>query len=184
LLSGNQELCDHDALKELQLLTAKPVIYVFNVDEADYANQTKLDELRALVSPATALFINAHFEHELNALDESDASEMLDLAGLKESGLSQVIKTAYDTLGLQSFLTAGDKEVRAWTIPQGATAPQAAGVIHTDFERGFIAADVVNYDDLLEVSSWANARAGGKVRTEGKSYHMQANDVVEFKFNV
>ncbi len=184
LISSNPEIANHEALKDLQLLTAKPVIYAFNVDEDDLKNTGKLDELTELAAPSIAVFINAKFEHELNDLDETDASEMLSLSGLKESGLEQVIHCAFDTLKLQSYLTAGDKEVRAWTIHAGMTAPQAAGVIHGDFERGFIAAEVVNYTDLIEEGSFANARSKGKLRTEGKDYVMQPNDVVEFRFNV
>ena len=184
LVSSDPELAGSEIIKQLQLITSKKVIYAFNVDEADLSNQAKLDSLVELVAPAQAVFINAKFEHELNDLDESDASELLDMAGMKESGLEQVIHAAYKTLGLQSYLTAGEKEVRAWTIKQGSTAPEAAGVIHTDFERGFIAADIVNYNDLMEHKSLTACRAAGKVRTEGKTYIMQENDVVEFKFNV
>lgn len=175
---------DLTELFDLFLLTAKPVIYVFNVDEATLANKAKQHELSELVSPAKAIFICAKLEAELQGLDEADAAELLASYGQTEAGLSQLIHAAYDTLGLQSYLTAGTKEVRAWTIAKGATAPQAAGVIHSDFERGFIAADVVNYQDLITAGSLAAAKAAGKVRTEGKTYIMQPNDVVEFKFNV
>ena len=137
-----------------------------------------------LVAPAPALFVCAKLESELKDLDAGDAAELLESYGQQESGLLQLIHAAYDNLGLQSFLTAGEKEVRAWTIPQGATAPQAAGAIHGDFERGFIAADIVSYTDLLAAGSLTAARAAGKVRTEGKTYVMQPDDVVEFKFNV
>jgi GTP-binding protein YchF len=170
--------------KELQLLTLKPVIYVFNVDEAALQGATLQKDLQQLVTPAAAIFVCAKLEDELRSLDPSDRTELLGSYGVKTSGLNQLIHVAYDTLGLQSYLTAGDKEVRAWTIPRGATAPQAAGVIHGDFERGFIAADVVDYDDLLAAGSLAAARAAGKLRTEGKTYVMQPGDVVEFKFNV
>ncbi len=171
-------------IHDLFLLTAKPVIYVFNVDEAGLTDTAKQSILSQLVAPASALFVCAKLEDELRSLDEADRSELLGSYGVKESGLNQLIHAAYDTLGLQSYLTAGDKEVRAWTIPRGATAPQAAGVIHGDFERGFIAADVVDCEDLLAAGSLPAARSAGKLRTEGKMYIMQANDVVEFKFNV
>lgn len=170
--------------KELQLLTLKPVIYLFNVDEVALTDTTLQSQLQQLVAFAPALFVCAKLESELRALDQSDASELLASYGVEQSGLVQLIHAAYDVLGLQSYLTAGDKEVRAWTIPKGATAPQAAGVIHGDFERGFIAASVVEYDDLVAVGSEAAARAAGKVRTEGKTYIMQPGDVVEFRFNV
>ena len=169
---------------ELQLLTLKPIIYLFNLDEVKLTDIDTQSQLKKLVAPAPALFVCAKLEDELRSLDESDRSELLESYGVQESGLVQLIHAAYDTLGLQSYLTAGDKEVRAWTIPQGATAPQAAGVIHGDFERGFIAADVVAYTDLLAAGSLPAARAAGKVRTEGKTYLMQPDDIVEFKFNV
>jgi len=175
---------DLAALQDLFLLTAKPVIYVFNVDEAGLSDATVHTKLSELVAPAQSLFICAKLEDELRSLDDADKAELLESYGQDEPGLSQLIHAAYKTLGLQSYLTAGDKEVRAWTIKQGSTAPQAAGVIHGDFERGFIAADIVNYDDLLAAGSLSAARAAGKLRTEGKTYHMQPGDVVEFKFNV
>lgn len=171
-------------LRELQLLTAKPIIYLFNVDEATLTDTAKQAELAKLVAPSQALFVNAKLEDELRTLDEAERIEMLAEYGVQESGLIQLIHAAYETLGLQSYLTAGEKEVRAWTIPVGATAPQAAGVIHGDFERGFIAAEVVDYADLIAAGSLSAARAAGKVRTEGKTYIMQPNDVVEFRFNV
>lgn len=171
-------------IMDLFLLTAKPVIYAFNVDEAALANKTKQQELKDLVAPAQAIFISAKLENELRGLDEADRQELLESYGQQESGLVQLIHAAYSTLGLQSFLTAGEKEVRAWTIPKDATAPQAAGVIHSDFERGFIAAQVVDYDELIKAGSLQAARAAGKVRTEGKDYIMQPGDVVEFRFNV
>lgn len=170
--------------KELQLITMKPVIYLFNVDEAKLTDDSEQSRMQSLVAPAPALFVNAKLEAELRDLDEADASEMLESYGVAESGLIKLIHAAYATLGLQSYLTAGDKEVRAWTIPRGATAPQAAGVIHGDFERGFIAAEVVAYDDLISNGSLSAARAHGHVRTEGKTYVMQEGDVVEFRFNV
>jgi len=171
-------------LSDLHLLTAKPVIYLFNIDEADLENKSKLEELSKLVAPSRSLFVNAQFEAELNALDTDERAEMLEMAGVEKSGLEQVIQSAYEILGLQSYLTAGPKEVRAWTIHKGATAPQAAGVIHGDFERGFIAAEVVSYQDLVSAGSKTAAKAIGKVRTEGKTYLMQSDDVVEFRFNV
>jgi GTP-binding protein YchF len=171
-------------LKDLQLITAKPVIYLFNIDETGLADTAKQAELSKLVAPSQALFICAKLESELRGLDEADRQELLESYGQKESGLVQLTHAAYATLGLQSYLTAGEKEVRAWTIHQGDTAPQAAGVIHGDFERGFIAAQVVNYHDLIAAGSEHAAKAAGKVRTEGKTYHMQPDDVVEFRFNV
>lgn len=173
-----------EALHDLFLITAKPIIYVFNVDEAGVSDQALHEQLKQLVAPSPALFICAKLEDELRSLDDDDRSELLESYGQDESGLNQLIHAAYDTLGLQSYLTAGDKEVRAWTVPQGATAPQAAGVIHGDFERGFIAAEIVDYNDLIAAGSLSAARAAGRVRTEGKTYVMQPNDVVEFRFNV
>jgi GTP-binding protein YchF len=170
--------------KELQLLTLKPVIYIFNVDENGLSDDELKQKLTQLASPAQAVFICAKLEDELRTLDETDRKELLGSYGQTESGLVQLIHAAYDTLGLQSYLTAGEQEVRAWTIPRGATAPQAAGVIHGDFERGFIAAQIVDYNDLITAGSEQAAKAAGKVRTEGKTYVMQPNDVVEFRFNV
>lgn len=178
------ETIDREHIADLHLLTAKPIIYLFNLDENVLNDEAHKQTLRELVAPAPALFVCAKLESELRSLDENDAAEMLESYGQTESGLVQLIHTAYDTLGLQSYLTAGDKEVRAWTIHQGDTAPQAAGVIHGDFERGFIAADIVNYDDLMSAGSLVAARNAGKLRTEGKTYVMQEGDVVEFKFNV
>jgi len=175
---------DGEHIADLQLLTLKPVIYLFNVDEEGLQNDPLKNELRELVSPAQALFVCAKLENELRSLDPSDQQEMLGSYGQTESGLIQLIHAAYDTLGLQSYLTAGEKEVRAWTIHKGSTAPQAAGVIHTDFERGFISAQIVNYHDLIAAGSEPAAKSAGKVRTEGKSYIMQPDDVVEFRFNV
>ncbi len=171
-------------LSDLQLLTAKPVIYIFNIDESVLNDEEKQAELKKITKGAPTVFINAQLEHELNSLDSGDAQELLESYGQKESGLNKLIKTAYKILGLQSYLTAGPKEVRAWTIKVGSTAPEAAGVIHTDFQKGFIAADIVSFNDLLESGSLAKARSVGKVRTEGKTYVMQTDDVVEFKFNV
>jgi GTP-binding protein YchF len=180
----NHPEIDHSIVADLQLLTMKPVIYVFNLDEVGLTDETRRQQLRDLVKPARALFVCAKLESELKDLDPGDAAELLASYGQQESGLLQLIHAAYDTLGLQSFLTAGEKEVRAWTIPRGATAPQAAGVIHGDFERGFIAADIVSCQDLVTAGSLAAAKAAGQVRTEGKTYFMQPDDVVEFKFNV
>lgn len=173
-----------EEMHELHLLTAKPVIYVFNVNEISLTDTDHQNELRGLVNGAPSLFICAQLEDELKGLDPSDAQELLDSYDVAEPGLTQMIHAAYDILGLQSYLTAGQKEVRAWTIHKGDTAPQAAGVIHTDFERGFIAAQIVDYYDLVSAGSEANARAAGKMRTEGKTYVMQPDDVVEFRFNV
>ena len=170
--------------KELQLLTMKPIIYVFNIDEAGLTDKAKQQTLAKLVTPARAIFVCAKLEHELQSLDEADRMELLESYGVPESGLLQLIHASYKTLGLQSYLTAGADEVRAWTIAKGATAPQAAGVIHGDFEKGFIAAQIVDYNDLISAGSETAARSAGKVRTEGKTYVMQPNDVVEFRFNV
>ena len=180
----NQLAIDRAEIKDLNLLTAKPVIYVFNLTEADLANDAKKAELSALVAPAQANFIAIKLEDELRTLPDDEAKELLESYGVSEGGLAQLIHTAYDILGLQSYLTAGQKEVRAWTIKKGSTAPQAAGVIHSDFERGFIAAQIVDYDDLVALGSEQKAKEAGKVRTEGKDYVMQSNDVVEFRFNV
>lgn len=175
---------DHELIADMHLLTAKPVIYLFNVDEATLTDEAKHSELTALVAPARTIFVCAKVEEEVKDLPEEDALELLESYGIKDTGLNQLINAAYDTLGLQSYLTAGPKEVRAWTIHKGDTAPQAAGVIHTDFERGFIAAQIVSYPDLVEAGSETVARSAGKIRTEGKTYIMQPDDVVEFRFNV
>lgn len=175
---------DPEHIRDLQLLTAKPVIYMFNVNEETLANDQKKDELKLLVSPASAIFVCAKLESELRGLDPADQQELLASYGVNEAGLPQLIHAAYDSLGLQSYLTAGEKEVRAWTIPKNATAPQAAGVIHGDFERGFIAAQVVDYNDLVAAGSEAAAKAAGKMRLEGKEYVMSPHDVVEFRFNI
>ena len=174
----------YEIINDLHLLTAKPIIYTFNIDETGLSNHALQKKLAQLVAPAQALFICAKLEEELRELPSSDAAELLSSYGASETGLSQLIHAAYDTLGLQSYLTAGQKEVRAWTIHKGWTAPQAAGVIHSDFERGFIAAQVISYDDLIIAGSETKAREAGKIRTEGKNYIMQPNDVVEFRFNV
>ncbi|MCJ1964688.1 redox-regulated ATPase YchF [Candidatus Nanosynbacter sp. TM7-057] len=175
---------DFEAISDLHLLTAKPVIYAFNVDEEGLNNSDLQSQLTELVSPAKTVFVCAKLEEELKGLSENDAKELLESYGVKETGLAKLIHAAYDTLGLQSYLTAGEKEVRAWTIHKGWTAPQAAGVIHSDFERGFIAAQIVDFNDLVAAGSEVKARENGKIRTEGKTYVMQPNDVVEFRFNV
>lgn len=175
---------DLEPVKELGLLTAKPFIYVFNVDETVLTDDAKKAELAALVAPAEAVFLDAKIESELIDLDPADAAELLASTGQEESGLDQLARIGFDTLGLQTYLTAGPKESRAWTIRKGDKAPQAAGVIHTDFERGFIKAEVISFADLVETGSVAEARAKGKARMEGKDYVMQDGDVVEFRFNV
>ena len=175
---------DPAALRELQLLTSKPFIYVFNTDDAGLADVEMQARLRAMVAPADAVILDAKFESELVELEPDDAAEMLADSGQAEPGLDQLARVGFHTLGLQTFLTAGPKESRAWTIRTGWTAPQAAGVIHTDFEKGFIKAEVVSYDELVEVGSVAAARSVGKARIEGKDYVMADGDVVEFRFNV
>lgn len=183
VLSSIKDL-DLEAIADLHLLTAKPVIYAFNVDENTLVDEAKKSELAEMVLPAKSIFVCAKLEEELKGLDENDAKDLLESYGVKETGLNQMIHAAYDTLGLQSYMTTGPKEVHAWTIKKGWTAPQAAGVIHTDFERGFIAAQVVDYNDLVECGSELEAKNHGKIRTEGKDYVMSPNDVVEFRFNV
>ena len=174
-----------DDIYDLHLLTAKPFIYVFNVDDAELSNEQLRKKLADLVAPAKAIFLNAQFEADLTELDEADAREMLEDAGLKESGLDQLARVGFDILGLQTFLTAGEKEVHAWQIHKGWTAPQAAGVIHTDFERGFIKAEIVSYDDFVAANGSMNTiKEEGKLRLEGRDYVMQDGDIVEFKFNV
>ena len=175
---------DLEPIRELGLLTAKPFIYVFNVDEAVLTDAAKKAELAALVAPAKAVFLDAKLESELIDLNPEDAAELLASTGQTESGLDQLARIGFDTLGLQTYLTAGPKESRAWTIGKGWKAPQAAGVIHTDFEKGFIKAEVIGFEDLVETGSIAEARAKGKARIEGKDYVMQDGDVVEFRFNV
>ena len=170
--------------RELNLLSAKPFIYVFNLDEQDLKNHDLQKELADKVSPATPVFVCAKVEAELSELEPAEAAELLAELGQSQSGLSHLIKVGYSTRGLQTFRTAGPKEVRAWTIHQGATAPEAAGVIHTDFQKGFIKAEIVGFDDLIAAGSQASARSSGKVRLEGKDYVLQEGDVVEFRFNV
>ena len=172
---------DLDLIKELGLMTAKPIIYVFNVDEAVLTDDAKKAELAAVVAPAQAVFLDAKIESELIDLDPEDAAELLASTGQAESGLDQLARIGFDTLGLQTYLTAGPKEARAWTIGKGWKARQAAGVIHTDFEKGFIKAEIVSFDDLVATGSIAEARAKGKARIEGKDYVMQDGDVVEFR---
>lgn len=176
---------DRALLRELSLLTAKPYLYVFNCDADELADDELKQQMRDLVAPSEAIFLDAKFEAELVELDDEDeARAMLAEMGVVEPGLDGLARVGFETLGLQTYLTAGPKEARAWTIPQGATAPQAAGVIHTDFERGFIKAEVVSFDDLVETGSMAAAKSAGKVRIEGKDYVMADGDVVEFRFNV
>jgi GTP-binding protein YchF len=175
---------DRGPLRDLHLLTAKPFLYVFNVDPDELSNEDVMADLRSLVAPAEAIFLDAKTESELIELPPDEALELLQSMGQQESGIDQLARVGFRTLGLQTFLTAGPKESRAWTIRKGATAPQAAGVIHTDFERGFIKAEIVSYADLVDAGSLADARARGKVRMEGKDYVMQDGDVVEFRFNV
>lgn len=183
-LASSLDDINPELLQSLQLISTKPVIYIFNVDEFTLSNDARKQELRELVTPNEAVFICAKLEEELRGLTTQDAAELLAAYDVSESGLSQLARVAYHTLGLQSYLTAGPKEVRAWTIHQGDTAPQAAGVIHTDFEKGFIAAAIVDYDDLVTAGSEAAAKAAGKLRTEGRGYVMRPGDVVEFRFNV
>ncbi|MES2631228.1 MAG: redox-regulated ATPase YchF [Patescibacteria group bacterium] len=173
-----------EVIQSLQLLSAKPVIYMFNVDEFTLGDSDRKQALADLVSPALSVFICAKLEEELRGLTDADAQELLGAYDVSESGLSQLARVSYQTLGLQSYLTAGPKEVRAWTIHEGYTAPQAAGVIHTDFEKGFIAAAIVDFDDLVSAGSEQAAKAAGKLRTEGRDYVMRPGDVVEFRFNV
>jgi GTP-binding protein YchF len=176
---------DRELIRELMLLTAKPYLYVFNCDADELGDEELKDRMRALVAPHEAIFLDAKFESELVELgDEDEAREMLHEMGVDEPGLDVLARVGFDTLGLQTYLTAGPKEARAWTIRKGATAPEAAGVIHTDFQKGFIKAEVVSFDDLVDAGSMAAAKAAGKVRMEGKDYVMQDGDVVEFRFNV
>lgn len=172
---------DMALLKELNLLTAKPFIFVFNADDGVLASEEKQQALRDMVAPAEAVFLDAKLEADMVELDEEEAREMLEMSGQDESGLDKLARVGFSTLGLQTYLTAGPKETRAWTISKGDTAPQAAGVIHTDFERGFIKAEVVSFEDLDATGSMAEAKAKGRVRIEGKDYVMQDGDVVEFR---
>ena len=173
---------DRALLRELHLLTAKPFVYVFNLDEAGLSDDALGASLSALVAPAEAVFLDAQVESELIEMDEADAAEMLASMGQQESGLHQLARIGFDVLGLQTYLTAGPKESRAWTVRKGATAPEAAGVIHTDFQKGFIKAEVIGFEDLVTAGSVVAARSAGKARMEGKDYVMQDGDVVEFRF--
>ena len=188
VLDGGQTLfsagVDSEPLRELGLMTTKPFLYVFNVDSDELTNDELLAELRALVAPAEAIVLDAQTEAELAELPDEEAAELLAAVGQDEPGLHQLARVGFATLGLQTYLTAGPKESRAWTIPVGATAPQAAGVIHTDFQRGFIKAEVVSFDDIVAAGSMAAAKTKGQVRIEGKEYVMADGDVVEFRFNV
>jgi len=170
--------------ENIPFLTDKPVIYMFNVDEKGLTDEELREKLQELVGTSQAIFVDAKLEEEMSGMNREERKEFLASYGVQDDALGELIKAAYQTLGLQSFLTAGKKEVRAWTIKKGATAPEAAGTIHTDFERGFIAASVCKYDDLQELGSEQAVKAAGKLRTEGKTYVMQEGDVVEFKFNV
>ena len=170
--------------ENIPYLTDKPVIYMFNIDEQGLTDTELQSNLKELVRPAEAIFVNAKLEEEMSGMNRNERKEFLESYGVKDDALGELIKAAYTTLGLQSFLTAGKKECRAWTIKKGATAPEAAGTIHTDFQRGFIAANICNYSDLKELGSEQAVKAAGKLRTEGKTYIMQDGDVVEFKFNV
>jgi len=171
-------------VRDLQLMTAKPFIYVFNVDEAGLSDDELQATMRKLVAPSDAVFLNAKLESELVELEAAEAAELLASVGQDESGLDQLARIGFHTLGLQTYLTAGPMEARAWTIRQGWTAPQAAGVIHTDFQKGFIKAEVVSFEDLVDAGTKAEAKARGRVRLEGKEYVMADGDVVEFRFNV
>ena len=177
------EKLDRSFLSDVHLLTDKPFIYVFNVDEETMGNEARRNELIASVAPAPAIVLCAKLEAELAGLDEAEALELLESFGQTESGLSQLSRVGFNTLGLQTFLTAGPKETRAWTIPIGATAPEAAGVIHTDFQKHFIKAEVVAFSDLMDAGSMVAVRAAGKARIEGKEYVMRDGDVVEFRVN-
>ncbi len=180
----SQSSIDRELLHELHLLTAKPFLYVFNVDASELGDNDLRAKLQALVSPAQAIFLDAKTEAELAELSDEDAMELLESIGLKEPGLATLARVGFDALGLQTYLTAGPKEARAWTIHKGDTAPKAAGVIHTDFEKGFIKAEIVSFADLVEAGSMTEAKSKGKVRMEGKEYVMADGDVVEFRFNV
>ena len=170
--------------ENIPYLTDKPVIYMFNVDEQGLTDVDLQNKLKDLIKPAEAIFVNAKLEEEMSGMNREERKEFLESYGVKDDALGELIKAAYKTLGLQSFLTAGKKECRAWTIKKGATAPEAAGTIHTDFQRGFIAASMCNFNDLKELGSEQAVKAAGKLRTEGKTYIMQDGDVVEFKFNI
>jgi GTP-binding protein YchF len=188
ILDGGKTLfgsgVDTSPLRELSLLTTKPFLYAFNADESVLTDEARKADLRAMVAPADAVFLDAKIESELQELDEESAAELLESIGQTERGLDALARAGFHTLRLQTYLTAGPKESRAWTIHRGDTAPKAAGVIHTDFEKGFIKAEIVSFDDLVAAGSMAAAKAAGKVRMEGKDYVMADGDVVEFRFNV
>jgi ribosome-binding ATPase len=175
---------DRDVLADLHLLTDKPFIYVFNVDEETLSDETRRAQLEASVAPSPSVIVCAKVEAELSDLDDDEALELLESYGQSESGLALLSRVGFATLGLQTFLTAGPKETRAWTIHQGATAPEAAGEIHTDFQKHFIKAEVVSFDDLMSLGSMAQVKAAGKARIEGKEYVMRDGDVVEFRVGV
>ena len=176
---------DAAPLRELNLMTTKPFLYVFNADESVLTDDARTAELRALVAPADAVFLDAKIEAELAGARRRVGRRSCSSRSARPSaGLDALARAGFHTLKLQTYLTAGPKESRAWTIHQGDTAPKAAGVIHTDFEKGFIKAEIVSYDDLVDAGSMAAAKAAGKVRMEGKDYVMADGDVVEFRFNV
>lgn len=187
ILDKNELISEHDVdlevIKDLQLLTAKKFIYVFNIDEGELGDDAKKQELQKLVGDNEAIFLSAETEAQLMDLSPTDAQELLESLGQKESGLDSLIRVGYKTLGLMSYFTSGPTESRAWTITQGMLAPQAAGVIHGDFEKGFIKAEVVSYDDFVAGNGWEGARNAGKVRLEGKDYTVQDGDVIVFRFN-
>ena len=170
--------------ENIPFLTDKPVIYMFNVDEEGLTDSELKTKLESIAKPSKAVFVNAKLEEEMADMNREERKEFLESYGVKEDALGELIRAAYDTLGLQSFLTAGKKECRAWTIKKGSLAPQAAGTIHSDFERGFISAQICNFDDLKRLGSEKAVREAGLMRTEGKTYEMQDGDVVEFRFNV
>jgi GTP-binding protein YchF len=174
------------AVRDLFLLTMKPLMYVANVREDGFENNPHLDAVRkhAEAEGAVVVPVCAAIEEELAQLDEADRGEFLASMGLAEPGLDRVIRAAYTLLGLQTYFTAGEKEVRAWTVKRGATAPQAAGVIHTDFEKGFIRAETVSFDDYIKYKGESGARDAGRLRLEGKEYRVQEGDVLHFRFNV
>jgi hypothetical protein len=178
---------DEKAWRMLQLLTSKPELYVANVDEASAASGnalSKLVEARAAEDNAKVVVISAKIESEIAMLDEAERGEFLETLGLEEPGLNRLIHEAYKLLGLQTYFTVGPKEARAWTIHVGETAPQAAGAIHTDFEKGFIRAETIAYDDYVRLNGESGAREAGKMRSEGKEYVVQDGDVMHFRFNV
>lgn len=170
--------------ENIPFLTDKPVIYMFNVDESGLTDEAFKSQLRSLIAPAQAVFVNAKLEEEMSSMSRPERKEFLESYGVKEDALGELVKAAYATLGLQSFLTAGKKECRAWTIKQGALAPEAAGTIHSDFERGFISAQICNFEDLARLGSEKAVKEAGLLRTEGKTYQMRDGDVAEFRFNV